>query len=473
MDRFRTIRITGLGIAWTGLLACAEAPSVQVARPANPPAQTLVRDVAVLDVDSGTRVSNRDVLLRDGRIAAIETSGRIDGSGSALIDGSGATLVPGLIDMHGHLNSGTAPSWEFAFPDPEANLRSYLYAGVTSVLDPGDSSAEAFERRRRVAEGDLVGPRIYSAGTLITCSDGHPVALVREFAPGWISWYVESQIATQVESDAEVDEAVDALAANGADVVKVAVDRIPLDAPRIPKERIAAIVERARSHDLRVVAHIGDTQDALDTADAGVSLWVHGVYKDRIPDDQVAKLAGFGIPMIATIEVFDRYARAGDGPIVPSRIERETVPGSVLTSFYPIPDDFDLGSFGAWLEALQAERGVLAENTMRLRRAGVTILAGSDTQSGVFPGAGLHRELGQLVKAGFAPAEAIRAATLDAAVFLADDQPPEFGAVRVGLRADLLLVEGDPTQDVARLQDLREVFVDGIAIEREGIGGGT
>ena len=168
MDRFRTIRITGLGIAWTGLLACAEAPSVQVARPANPPAQTLVRDVAVLDVESGTRVSNR------------ETSGRIDGSGSALIDGSGATLVPGLIDMHGHLNSGTAPSWEFAFPDPEANLRSYLYAGVTSVLAPGDSSAEAFERRRRVAEGDLVGPRIYSAGTLITCNDGHPVALVRE-----------------------------------------------------------------------------------------------------------------------------------------------------------------------------------------------------------------------------------------------------------------------------------------------------
>jgi imidazolonepropionase-like amidohydrolase len=77
------------------------------------------------------------------------------------------------------------------------------------------------------------------------------------------------------------------------------------------------------------------------------------------------------------------------------------------------------------------------------------------------------------VKAGFTPAEAIRAATLDAAAFLAEDQPPEFGAVRVGLRADLLLVEGDPTQDVARLQDLREVFVDGIAIEREGIGSGT
>lgn len=451
------------------LLACAEAPSVHVGRSESPPAAVLVRNVAVLDVESGARLAGRDVLMRDGKIAAIEPSGAIDPAAAALVDGAGATLVPGLIDMHGHVNTGNTPTWEFGFPNPDANVRSYLYAGVTTLLDPGDSSADAFERRALIANGELVGPRIFTAGTLLTCPGGHPVALIREFAPGWISWYVESQVATQVESDAEVDEAVDALAANGADVVKVAVDRIPLDAPRMSKATLAAIVARARSHGLRVVAHIGTAEDAIDAAEAGVSLWVHGIYRDRIPDADVTRLARYGIPMVATIEVFDRYARSNAGPIVPTRMERETVPGNVLASYFPVPDDFDLGNFGPWLENLQEQRGLLAENVMRLRRAGVTILAGSDTQSGVFAGAGLHRELAQLVKAGFTPSEAIRAATLDSATFLANGGPLEFGAIRVGLDADLLLVEGDPTRDVARLQDIRALFVDGVAIDRQAI----
>jgi imidazolonepropionase-like amidohydrolase len=398
-----------------------------VARPQNPPAAVLVRDVAVLDVESGVRVAGRDVLLRDGRIAAIEPTGRVAASEAAVVEGAGATLLPGLIDMHAHLNSGNRPAWEFGFPDPEANLRNNLYAGVTSLLDPGDASADAFERRSRLASGELLGPRVYTAGTLLTCPDGHPVAMVREFAPGWISWYIESQIANQVANAEEAGLAVDALAESGVDVVKVAIDRIPLDAPRMPRETLEAIIARASDHDLRVVAHIGSTQDAIDAAEAGVALWVHGVYKDRIPEALVARLAAYGIPMVATIEVFERHARGRSGPILPNRLERESVPADVLDSYYPVPADLDLGGFGPWLEAVERNRGLTAENVMRLRRAGVTILAGSDTQSGVFAGAGLHRELGQLVEAGLTPSEAIRAATLDPARFLAARGPAAGG----------------------------------------------
>jgi len=466
------VRIASL-LACGLALACfgpePELPRVDVRFPAELPGSVLIRNAAVLDVESGSVEPARDVLLRDGRIAAVEPHGGLDAGGAQVVDGTGATLVPGLIDMHGHVYSSSNPTWARGFPDPEGNLQAYAYAGVTTVFDPGDSSDDATARRDRVARREIVGPRIFTAGPLLTCPDGHPIALVQEFAPWWISWYLAGVVATAVPDAAGAGSIVDGIAAGGADAIKIAMDRIPLDAPRMSPEVAAAVVRSARKHGLRVVAHIGTTQDAIDAAEAGASLWVHGVYKERIPDDQIAVLAGYGIPMVATIEVFDRYARGSEGPIVPTRIERETVPASVLESFYPVPEDFDVGGLQSWLDLARSTREVRTDNVRRLRAAGVTILAGSDTQSGVFPGAGLHRELGNLVRAGMTPAEAIRAATLDAARFLASGGEPDAGVIAVGKRADLILVEGDPSRDVGVLQDLREVFLAGVPIERTPI----
>src|SRR5262249_33713707 len=99
------------------------------------------------------------------------------------VPGAGATLLPGLVDMHGHVANSPAPPWLNAFPDPDANLRAYLYCGVTTVLDPADIGNQAFARRERVRRGDLLGPTIYAAGPMVTAPDGHPVAVVRQLAP--------------------------------------------------------------------------------------------------------------------------------------------------------------------------------------------------------------------------------------------------------------------------------------------------
>jgi imidazolonepropionase-like amidohydrolase len=99
----------------------------------------------------------------------------------------------------------------------------------------------------------------------------------------------------------------------------------------------------------------------------------------------------------------------------------------------------------------------------------VTILAGSDTQPGMFPGAGLHRELHLLTEAGLTPADAIRAATLDAAKFLANGKEPEFGVIATGKQADLLLVDGDPTADLDALAHIRAVIKGGVPLERKAI----
>ncbi|MBX9640738.1 MAG: amidohydrolase family protein, partial [Mycobacteriaceae bacterium] len=439
--------------------------------PAEPVRDLLIRDVVVVHVETGNRHPNRDVLIRDGRIAAIEPTGSIQPGLLRVLNGRGGSLVPGLIDMHGHVTLPRGPLWSTeSRGDPEANLRSYLYSGVTTVLDPSDSTGKAVARREAVRRRQVVGPRIYTAGRAITCRGGHPVALIKLLAPRWIGWFIASRVATQVDSHETARAAVNALADEGVDVVKVYVDRIPADAPRLTVELIEDTAQLIRQRGMRWVAHIGKTEDLLDTGAAGVSLWMHGVAKERIPDNQIARIASYGIPMVATIEVQDRTIRGLRAPIDPIPLETETVPTDVLDSFYPPPENFKLEKFGfGSLEDLDV-RSVAADNMIRLRRAGVTILAGSDPiRGGVFPGPALHRELGQLVAAGLTPSEALRAATLDSATYLANGQPIEFGAVRVGLRADLLLIDGDPTEDISKLQAIREVIVDGTPVVRRPV----
>lgn len=452
------------------LAGCASPPkhpTVAVALAPTTSDMIVIQNVAIFDSESLSRTPGMDVVIQGGKIGAVLPTGELKSTaGAHVVSGEGATLVPGLIDMHGHVSSGTTPTWEFGEADPEANLRAYLYSGVTTVFDPADASDEAFERRDRVARGDLIGPRIFTTGKILTCSDGHPRALIQELAPAWISWYIEPQVATAIDSEEEAVSEVDKLADAGADGIKIVIDSIPLTSPRMQSNVAAAVASHARSRGLRTVAHIGTTQDAIVAAEAGAALWVHGVYKEALSDESVAKLASYGIPMVTTSEVFDRYSRSLEGELVPTKLERETVAEALLDSFYPPPDDFDLGKLEGWLDLMRNTTQVRLDNVRRVHEAGITILAGSDVQSGVFPGASLHRELATLVEAGLSPAEAIRAATLDPALFLANGRELDAGLIAQGMRADLLLVEGDPTEDINALANIREVFLQGQIVER-------
>jgi imidazolonepropionase-like amidohydrolase len=449
------------------LTACGSHAPELVRRPAQAPDAVVFRDVSVLDVEAATTIPHRDVLVVGDRIVAVTAANTAQTPPSVrTIAGAGATLVPGLVDMHGHVGNNPAPPWLAGMPDPDAYLRAYLYCGVTTVLDPADMSNHAFARRDRVARGELLGPTIYAAGPMVTAPDGHPIAVLRQLAPWWIRWYLIPRIAVPVDSPAEARAAVDRIADMGADVVKFSVDRVPDDGPRIRREVLEAGVDQARRRGVRAIAHIGTTEDALDAAHAGIAAWMHGVYKERIPDEYIPVLAGFRIPMVATLVVFESYAAAGQGPRAATPLETETVPAAILGAFYPVPASYDSARFAPYLDRLRAQRAAWRDNVRRLHAAGVTILAGSDMQTGVFPGAGLHRELHLLLEAGLTPVEAIRAATLDGARFLAAGKEPDFGLVAAGKRADLLLVDGDPTLDLDALARIRAVMKGGVVLER-------
>ncbi len=451
------------------LTGCNDTLTPLVARPVDPPASLLIAGVDVFDAEQARIDRNKDVLVRAGIIDAIADAGELAVPTDAeRIDGSGATLLPGLIDAHVHLASSPFPPWKLSLPDTDANMQSLLYCGVTTIMDAAEPDAEAaMARRERVRSGEQLGPQIFAAGRIITAKGGHPVAMAQKVLPWWLAWYILPRIAHEVDTPGDAREAARTIHAGGADIMKIVVDSLPDGAPRIATPALTAAIEEATSLGLRTVSHIGKFEDARDAATAGSSIWIHGVYKELLDDTQVADLAAFAIPMIPTLVVFDNYSRVLDGDRVATALERETAEPGSLESLGEIPLDHPtVIAFRPFLELLARNRNSGPSNARRLFDAGVTMLAGSDPQSGVFAGPGLHRELVLMSEAGIPSAQVLRAATLNAARYLTRDQDPEFGIIAAGKRADLLLVDGDPIADIANVSNIREVILRGERLTR-------
>lgn len=447
------------------LSACGGRDLVTSAKGA--PRALCLRNVRVFDAPRATVLPGlRDVLVRDGRIAAMSAAG-MNVSEVTEIDGKGGTLLPGLIDLHTHTGAGYGPPWKLAIPRPKDNLEAFLYAGVTSVLDLGNLTPEVFRQRGKIGRGELLGPHLYAAGPIITAPEGHPVGLLRLTVPWWLRWYIIPRFTRQVATPEEARAAVDALLPEHPDILKIAVDRVPLDAPRISGERIAAIAAEGHANGVRTIAHVGRSVDVIDAVAGGVDALAHIVYPEEISDEAVAAVSVKRLPVIATISVFDSQERfLLDDPPPYTALEREVAGPEILAALRPIPPSFDQASIEPLVRSLINGHEARRRNVAKLRAAGVMILAGSDSPNiGHFPGASLHVELRALVAAGMTPGEALRAATYDGARFLAGDSA-DFGEIAPGRRADLVLVQGDPLADIGAIDELRLVILDGVVLER-------
>ncbi len=455
-----------------GLVGCSRDSGHFVSRSETPPSAILIRNVAVLDVEAGRVVPAQDVLIRGAYIDEIGAAETVAGPPDAeIIDGSGQTLIPGLVDAHAHVLSYVNVPWKAGVAKPERNLESFLYTGVTTVFDTGESSDDIFKLRDAVDEGALPGPRLYVTGKTITAPDGHPVKMVEELAPWWIRWYLAPRVAYQVDSARTAENAVARNEKAGADFIKVVVDTLPGTARLIDRDTLKAVVDAAHERNLRVVAHIGSTSDAIMAGEAGVDLYVHGVYMDRIPDEAISTIAAFGIPMVPTVVVFNNAADINRIPYESTQLERELAPASFFESY-----NEDLGGAKVgqtmvdWLDHLNEIRPVWKENILRLHEAGVTMISGSDFQPGLIPGASVHREFDLLHEAGLSSADVLRAATLNPARFLTGSDDPEFGTVQSGKQADVVLVQGNPMDDLEALHNIQDVIVGGVRLTRKAYG---
>lgn len=421
-------RRTGTPLAIAVAIACLAGQSH--AADNDPANDVLIRDVRVFD---GARVrQNRQVLVRDGRIVAIGATMKAPAD-IATVDGRGKTLLPGLIDSHVH-SWGDAP-------------RDALRFGVTTQLDMlGDwNRLPAIEQRRaslaRTEEADL-----WSAGAAVTAPGGHGTQYGMKVPV--------------LEPGADAAAFVAARLAEGSDYIKIILEdfsahsesrRIPTISPAQARDAMAA----AHARKALAVVHVSRLRDGRIALDGGADGLVHmfGEPGDAAFVAAAKRRKAFVIP---TLSVLATMARAGEGTGLGEDAR--------LRPWLSVAQaDALKASFGA----TEPKPAVLADamkNVRDLHAAGVDILAGTDAGNpGTAHGVSMHGELDLLVRAGLTPVQALAAATsVPARRFRLDDR----GRIAPGLRADLVLVDGDPTADILATRNIATVWKNGYAIAR-------
>ena len=444
------------------LLVCAAgcASTRLVARVTpSPPGAYLVQNVNVFDGEQA--VGLRDVRIFDGKIDAVAEAGTLQPSdGEELVSGEGRTLLPGLVDAHAHIETHGEPIWAVGLPRVDDIAQAYLYAGVTSALIM-QGSTQATELRARAAAGEVPAPHLHLAGPRLTAPDGFPINLYEALLPWPFSALVTSGIdraTTAEQARAAVDAAKERFA---PEFYKITCDAFPPGTPKLTAEAMTAAIARAKELGVRPTAHVGTPEDVMLAAEAGLALFAHPPSSGVLTDGQVAKLASLGVPFVSTLRFLtgpNDYAKDHGSPL-----DREMATPQLLEALGNRPADFEYPAVSKDLDLdamLVRYQGNLRDNLKKLFDAGVPIFLGTDAGSpGVVPGASLHRELRVAVEAGLSPTQALKAATSAPADFL--DPAHRFGRVAPGQRADLLLVNGDPTQDIAATEAVAEVFFEG------------
>lgn len=431
------------------LSSCAAVQERAEATSPPPGAPLAIIGVTVLTMANAAPLADRTVIVREGRIAAIGPRRQMRvPRGAQTIDGRGRYLMPGLADMHVHLEY---------IEDPDV-LKLFVASGVTTVRSM-DGRPFILEWRERVRAGELVGPRIITAGPII---DGSPPAREDNLA---------------VADAASARAAVAAQAAAGYDFIKLYSNLSP--------EAYAAALGEARERRLRVAGHVAR---AVPLEAAVASQWSI----EHLGDFASAVAAQGGSPTPAwarralaapldsqRLDALARRLAATQVWVVPTAIQQDRwlAPPATVQSWLAEPSIRHLPSsvLAQWrapMERLSARMDdddwALLERARRnrlaviaaLHRAGVRLAIGSDTPNPfVAMGASVHLELANFVAAGLSPADALEAATVDAARMLGLEV--EQGTVEVGKRADLLLLARNPLDDSANASAIVGVVLGG------------
>jgi len=425
-------------MALAALSACAGPQGIASPAAVQTP-QLAIVGVAVIPMTEGTTILNdRTVLIRDGRIEAIGARSKVRvPAGARIIDGKGKYLMPGLADMHVHLEY---------IEDPEV-LKLFVSRGVTTVRNM-DGQPFILGWRGDVAAGRTIGPRIVTAGPII---DGSPPARPDNLA---------------VADAAAARAAVAAQAAAGYDFIKL-YSNLSLDA-------YSAAVAEARARGLRVAGHIPTAVGLEKALESRWSVEHLGDFASLMasqggpptpswarrglsaPLDQArlaalaAQLAKAKVWVVPTVIQQDRWLAPK------AEVERwlaepaiRNIPAAIIAQWRtPMERISSRMDEGDWAMVAQGRRNRLA-TIAAFHRAGVPLAVGSDTPNPfVAMGASVHQELANFVEAGLSPHEALRAATVAPARMLGLER--EQGTVEAGKRADLLLLGSNPLEDVGR-----------------------
>jgi imidazolonepropionase-like amidohydrolase len=440
-----------IALAISATLAAQDTP-----RLANLGAVVLYENARLIPGDGRPAIERAALLVRDGRISRVGRAGDVGlPEGAARVDLAGKTIIPTLINAHTHVGFQRGASYARENYSREAildDLNRSLYFGITAVvsqgIDPGDT---AFRIRSEQAAGTLGGARLFVAGRGI----GFPNA-----GPGADTY---RGIAYSVTTPDEGRQAVREQAAQKVDLIKIWVDDRNGRAPRMTADVSHAIIDEAHKNGLKVNAHVFYLSDVTDLTNAGIDGFAHLARDKELDDATVQAIVRRGVTVMTTLGTPERTTHTSlppglaawlDGPV------RNAAPVAML--------DRVKAGFGGRDEATAAGNrqryAILQRTVAKLAKAGAKVALGSDTGIQDHPfGITDHRELELLVEAGMTPMQVLVAATSTSAAYLklADE-----GALAAGKRANFIVLDANPLDDITNTRRIARIFVRGLEIDR-------
>ncbi|HEY1769567.1 MAG TPA: amidohydrolase family protein [Chthoniobacterales bacterium] len=439
--------------------------------------QTWLIQNARIFVGNGRVIESGAILVRQGKIAAIYEGAAPDPKqlDAEPIDAAGKTVLPGLIDVHVHLGAtgGFYDDWsKYEMEKSYAReLEAYLYCGVTAVRSAGDQVDPMLKLRQQFNGGEKLGSELFLCGPLFTAEGGHGTEYAKQL-PEMMRAQFNAQFLRIPKSQAEARKMVDDLANKGVDAIKGILESgaPPFTFNRMNLDLLRAVVDEAHARRLPASIHTGDARDVADAVSLGADSVEHGSFRDEIPDTTIAEMKRKGIafdPTLSVAEGFSDFAK-GDTELLKRSLVQQVTTKELLTGtehaatsaeMKPMRDN--IARFPMSLE--QGDR-----NLQKMWRGGVMLVTGSDAGNFlVMHGPTVQREIELWVAAGIPTDVALEAATANAAKLLRADN--RIGTIEKGKDATLLIVDGNPLQDVHALSAISVVMLKGERVARPSL----
>lgn len=402
----------------------------------------------LIDAKGGPPIDNGAVLIEGTSIVLVGRAGEIsapDGASVEAFDYPDKTLMPGMVDCHTHHNgfgdgrSGDDLSLledEILTLQSARNARASLFSGVTTIRENGPKNYTMFRLRDAIDQGICMGPR------MVLC--GRPVAII-----GGHMGYFGSEVTGANEARAMTRQ----LIKEGADYIKITATggttrtSFPLK-PSFDVEELNAITHEAQKFGKLTATHCVSTQGISNSLDAGVDMIIHCFYKDgdgknNFRQDIAERIGEQGAFVNPTLHV----GRSGGWKL---EHKRHT---DGLTHMEEVI-----------LESIYRENEVKLEHCHRMINMGLKVITGSDSSWGDYQLGNTVYETELLVEAGYTSMQGVLSVTSEAAASLGLSNI--IGTLEPGKQADMIVVDGNPSQDISALWNVLEVFLAGEVVHR-------